>query len=62
LGYGFDEALVAYVNGDDKESLEIILPNGLWNLLISTSDQTTSELHDGKFILEPKSGVLLIKE
>ena len=62
LGYGFDDALIAYVNGDDKESLEITLPNGVWKLLISTSDQNTSELDDGKFILEPKSGVLLIKE
>lgn len=62
LGYGFDDALIAYVNGDDKESLEITLPNGVWKLLISTSDQSTSELDDGKFILEPKSGVLLIKE
>ena len=62
LGYGFDDALIAYVNGDDKESLEITLPNGDWNLLISTSDQTKSELDDGKFILEPKNGVLLIRE
>ena len=52
MGYGFDDALIAYVNGDDKESLEITLPNGVWKLLISTSDQNTSELDDGKFILE----------
>ena len=62
LGYGFDDALIAYINGDDKESLRIILPNGVWKLLISTSDKTTSELDDGKFILEPKSGALLVKE
>jgi len=31
-------------------------------LLISTSDQTTREIYDGKFILEPKSGILLARE
>ena len=62
LGYGFNETMIAYINGDNKKELEIILPDGIWNLLISTSDQTTREIYDGKFILEPKSGILLARE
>ena len=54
--------MIAYINGDNKEELEITLPDGIWKLLIGTSDQTTSELYNGKFILEPKSGVLLVRE
>ena len=62
LGYGFNETMIAYINGDNEEKLEIILPDGNWNLLISTSDQITSELNDGKLILGPKNGVLLVRE
>ena len=54
--------MIAYINGDNKEELEVILPNGTWSLLIGTSDQTTSELNNGKFILGPKDGVLLVRE
>ena len=53
--------MIAYVNGDNEEELEVILPDGNWNLLITTSDQINSELYNGKFILGPKSGVLLIR-
>ena len=62
LGYGFNETMIAYINGDNEEELEIILPDGIWSLLIGTSDQTTSELNNGKFILGPKNGVLLVRE
>ena len=54
--------MIAYINGDNEKELEIILPDVNWNLLISTSGQTNNELSNGKFILGPKSGVLLIKE
>ena len=62
LGYGFNETMIAYINGDNEEELEVILPDGIWSLLIGTSDQTTSELNNGKFILGPKDGVLLVRE
>ena len=62
LGYSFNETMIAYINGDNEKELEIILPDGNWNLLISTSGQTNNELSNGKFILGPKSGVLLIRE
>ena len=54
--------MIAYINGDNEEELEIILPDGIWSLLIGTSGQTNNELSNGKFILGPKSGVLLIRE
>ena len=62
MGYSFNETMIAYINGDNEKELEIILPDGNWNLLISTSGQTISGLNNGKFILGPKSGVLLIRE
>ena len=62
LGYGFNDTMIAYINGDNEEELEVILPDGIWSLLIGTSDQTTSELNNGKFILGPKDGVLLVRE
>ena len=50
-----------YINGDNEKEIEINLPDGNWNLLISTSGQTISGLNNGEFILGPKSGVLLIR-
>ena len=62
LGYSFNDTMIAYINGDNEKELEIILPDGNWNLLISTSGQTISSLNNGKFILGPKDGVLLVRE
>jgi len=62
LGYSFNETMIAYINGDNEEELDITLLDGKWNLLISTSDQTNNELSNGKITLGPKSGVLLIRE
>ena len=39
--------MIAYINGDNEEELEIILPDGIWSLLISTSGQTISDLNNG---------------
>ena len=46
--------MIAYINGDNEEELEVILPDGIWSLLIGTSNQTTSDLNNGKLILGPK--------
>jgi len=61
LGYSFDKKMIAFINGDNKNNIEASLPDGIWDLLISTVDYNAKKF-EGIINLEPTSGVLLYQK
>ena len=61
LGYSFDEKMIAFINGDNKNNIRASLPDGIWDLLISTVDYNAKKF-EGIINLEPTSGVLLYQK
>ena len=61
LGYSFDKKMIAFINGDNKNNIEASLPDGIWDLLISTVDYNAKKF-EGIINLEPTSGVLLFQK
>ncbi|MBA65787.1 MAG: pullulanase [Candidatus Marinimicrobia bacterium] len=64
LGYQINDKMVAFINGDNKNSIEVSLPKGTWNQLINTGKLMNHNLNqlEEKVILEPISGILLSQE
>ena len=61
LGYSFDKKMIAFINGDNKNNIRASLPDGIWDLLISTVDYNAKKF-EGIINLEPTSGVLLYQK
>ena len=61
LGYSFDKKMIAFINGDNKNNIQASLPDGIWDLLISTVDYNAKKF-EGIINLEPTSGVLLFQK
>ena len=64
LGYNIGDEMIAFINGDNKNSIDIPLPKGVWNVLISTNDSMNNKFKEfeGQITLNPTSGILLFQK
>ena len=64
LGYKIGDEMIAFINGDNKNSIDLPLPKGVWNVLISTNDSMNNNFKEfeGQITLNPTSGILLFQK
>ena len=64
MGYNIGDEMIAFINGDNKNSIDIPLPKGVWNVLISTNDSMNNKFKEfeGQITLNPTSGILLFQK
>ena len=64
LGYKIDEKMIALINGDNKNRIDIPLPKGVWDVLVSTNDNMNNKFKEfeDQITLSPTSAILLFQK